>query len=114
MALFDLPESLLKLSTLPALATFAAGLKQTLADIPGRIRTGAKVVNQSGSLYDWKLAGLRAAVGALATGSRNPSLVFSLHAANAPDKPAILWRDRKLTYSQLDDRMNRIGAGLRR
>src|SRR5580704_4592303 len=118
MALFDLPgipgklRSLASLASPTTLATLTA-LRQTLADLPGRMRTGAKVANQSGMLYDWKLAGLRAAVGALSTGSRNPSLVFSLHAANSPDKPAILWRDRRLTYSQLDDRMNRIGAGLR-
>ncbi len=118
MALFDLPgipsklRSLASLASPTALATLST-LRQTLAALPDRMRTGAKVVNQSGMLYDWKLAGLRAALGALSTGSRNPSLVFSLHAANSPDKPAILWRDRKLTYSQLDDRMNRIGAGLR-
>jgi fatty-acyl-CoA synthase len=111
MALSDLPALL---PTLPAkLQTLRTNLKQTLADLPGRLRTGANVLNHSGMLYEWKLAGLRAAAGALSTGSRNPSLVFSLHAANSPDKAAILWRDRKLTYAQLDDRMNRIGAGLR-
>ncbi len=56
----------------------------------------------------------RAAAGALTTGARNPSLIFSLHAANSPDKPAILWRDRRLTYAQLDERMNRVGGGLQR
>jgi fatty-acyl-CoA synthase len=93
--------------------TLAANLKQTLAELPERARTGAKVVNQTGMLYEWRLPGIRTAVTALASGSRNPSLVFSLHAANSPDKPAILWRDRTLTYSQLDDRMNRAGAGMR-
>jgi fatty-acyl-CoA synthase len=100
-----------------ALSTFLPDrlqlLKQTLADLPDRMRTGVKVVNQSGMLYDWRVGGVRAALGALASGSRNPSLVFSLHAANSPDKAAILWRDRRLSYSQLDDRMNRIGAGMR-
>ena len=90
-----------------------ANLKQTLAELPERARTGAKVVNQTGMIYEWRLPGLRTAVSALASGSRNPSLVFSLHAANTPDKPAILWRDKVLTYAQLDDRMNRAGAGMR-
>lgn len=53
-------------------------------------------------------------MGALAGGSRNPSLIFSLHAANTPDKPALLWRDKRLSFADLDQRMNRAAAGLKR
>jgi fatty-acyl-CoA synthase len=111
------PSPLQLLQNLPGLQekvrALATNLKQTLAELPDRARTGVKVVNQTGMLYEWSLPGIRTAVTALASGSRNPSLVFSLHAANSPDKPAILWRDRTLTYAQLDDRMNRAGAGMR-
>jgi fatty-acyl-CoA synthase len=111
------PSPLELLQNLPGLKQkvrdLATNLKQTLAELPDRARTGARVVNQTGMLYEWRVQGLRTAVSALASGSRNPSLVFSLHAANSPEKPAILWRDKVLTYAQLDDRMNRAGAGMR-
>ncbi len=89
-------------------------LRESLAALPGRVRTGARVARQSGMLFTWTRPGLRKAVGALATGARNPSLIFQLHAANSPDKPAIVWRDRTLTFAQLDDRMNRAASGLQR
>jgi long-chain acyl-CoA synthetase len=99
--------------TNPAASTLNQ-LRESLAEIPERVRTGARVVRQSGLLYNFTLSGLRKAAVALASGSRNPSLVFQLHAANSPEKPAILWRDRRLTFAELDDRMNRAAVGLKR
>ena len=87
-------------------------LRESLAELPDRIRTGARVARQSGLLYSFTLPGVRKAVEALASGSRNPAMVFQLHAANTPDKPALLWRDRRLTFKELDDRMNRAAIGL--
>ncbi len=95
-------------------ATTLHQLRESLAEIPDRVRTGARVARQSGLLYNFTLPGLRKAVVALASGSRNPSLIFQLHAANSPEKPAILWRDRRLTFAELDDRMNRAAVGLKR
>src|SRR5580658_6547916 len=89
-------------------------LRDTMVELPDRIRTGARVAKQSGMLYTWRLPGLRVAVKALASGSRNPALVFQLHAANSPEKKALMWRDRTLTFAQLDDRMNRAAVGLQR
>ncbi len=89
-------------------------LRETISELPARLRTNARVVAQSGLLFEFHLSGLRAAVGALAGGSLYPSLIFSLHAANTPDKPALLWRDRRLSFAELDQRMNRAAAGLKR
>jgi fatty-acyl-CoA synthase len=89
-------------------------LRESLAELPERIRTGARVVRQSGLLYNFTLPGVRRAIEALASGSRNPALVFQLHAVNTPDKPALLWRDHRLTFKELDDRMNRAAIGLQR
>jgi len=99
--------------TTPAPTTLQQ-LRESIAELPERVRTGARVARQSGMLYTWTLPGIRKAVTALATGARNPAMVFSLHAANSPDKPALLWRDRVLTFAQLDDRMNRAALGLQR
>ena len=89
-------------------------LRSSIAEMPDRARTLARVVRQSGLLFELHLAGLRIAAGAAVRGGRNPSLIFALHGANSPEKPAILWRDRCLTYGQIDRRMNRAAAGLRR
>jgi fatty-acyl-CoA synthase len=97
---------------LSSLASRAATKALELAGIPDRARTFARVATQSGMLFDFSLAGLRFGIGALAKGGRNPSLIFALHGANLPDKPALIWRNRTLTYAQLDDRMNRAAAGL--
>ncbi|HTB75887.1 MAG TPA: AMP-binding protein, partial [Polyangiaceae bacterium] len=96
------------------LKTTAATTAADLALLPDRARTFGRVVRQSGLLFEFGLAGLRFAAGAALKGGRNPSLIFALHGANSPDKPAILWRDRRITYGDLDDRMNRVAAGLQR
>ncbi len=89
-------------------------LRASIAEMPDRARTLARVVRQSGLLFDLHFSGLRVAAGAVVGGARNPSLIFALHGANTPDKPAILWRDRCITYAELDRRMNQAGAGLQR
>ncbi|MGH7272691.1 MAG: AMP-binding protein, partial [Polyangiaceae bacterium] len=105
-------QSVQALQALPVVQTLKV-LGETIAGIPERIRTGARVVKQSGVLMELTIAGVRSAPGVLAKG-RNPSVIFAFHAANSPNKPAVLWRDRCLTYLQLDARMNRAAAGLQR
>jgi fatty-acyl-CoA synthase len=89
-------------------------LRTSIAEMPDRARTLARVIRQSGLLFELHLPGLRVALGATFRGARNPSLIFALHGANSPDKTAILWRDRCVTYGQLDARMNQAAAGLQR
>jgi fatty-acyl-CoA synthase len=89
-------------------------ISELVTELPGRVLTGARVMRQSGLLFEFRLSGLRAAAAAAIAGSRNPSLIFSLHAANTPDKTAVLWHDRCLTFAELDERMNRAAAGLKR
>jgi fatty-acyl-CoA synthase len=90
-----------------------AELRDTLVDMPTRVKTGARVASQSGLVFAINRRGLRALVGSIGA-PRNPSQIFKIHAANSPDKPALLWRDRSLTFGQLVERMNRAAAGLQR
>ncbi len=89
-------------------------LRETVSGLPARIKTSSRVVKQSGMLFELTIPGIRAIAGALVKGGGNPSLIFAFHAANSPTKTAILWRDRRLTFAQLDERMTRAGAGLQR
>jgi fatty-acyl-CoA synthase len=89
-------------------------IRESLKELPERARTAARVARQSGLLYSMTRPGLRAAAAILGGGTRNPSQIFKVHAANTPTKPAILWRDRRLTFAELDERMNRVAAALQR
>jgi fatty-acyl-CoA synthase len=89
-------------------------IRERLAELPERARTGARVARQSGLLFAITLPGLRAAARGLLSGTRNPSQIFQIHAANSPSKPAILWRDRRLDFRELDSRMSRAAAALQR
>jgi fatty-acyl-CoA synthase len=94
--------------------SFARGAGRRLAELPGRARTGARVARQSGLLFGMSPRGVQAAMLGLLREGHNPSLIFKIHAANTPDKPALLWRDHRLTFAELDERMNRAAAGLQR
>src|SRR5258708_38199816 len=85
-----------------------------LIDLPDRVRVAGRVARQSGLLCELRAAGLRAALKGLVGSTSNPSLVFRIHAANTPDKIAVKWRDRSLTFAELDERLDRVGAGLAR
>ncbi|MGH7296290.1 MAG: class I adenylate-forming enzyme family protein [Polyangiaceae bacterium] len=89
-------------------------LRTRLQELPQRARTAARVASQSGLLFSMTRAGLREAALMLKNGARNPSQIFKVHAANSPTKPALLWRDRRLTFGELDERMNRAAAALQR
>lgn len=43
---------------------------------------------------------------------QNPSSVFTMHAKNQPDRVALRFRGRGLTYAELDDRIDRLASGL--
>ena len=97
---------------LPSLSDLAR-VRETALALPGRARTVAHVAYQSGLLFKMTRQGLRATASALG-GPSNLSLVYKIHGANSPAKPALVWRDRSLTFGQLLERMNRVAAGLQR
>ena len=99
---------------MPPIGESLRALRESLVTLPERVRTGVRVGTQSGMVFALTLPGIRAGAQALLSNSRNPSLIFAFHAANAPDKKALFWRDRVLTFRELDDRMNRAAMGLRR
>jgi fatty-acyl-CoA synthase len=89
-------------------------LRERLADVPQRIATVAKVAQTSGMMWGLTVPGVRALASTLATGARNPSQVYRVHAVNTPDKPAIKWRDQSISFSELDRRIDAIASSLTR
>jgi fatty-acyl-CoA synthase len=57
-------------------------------------------------------AGIRTVVRVAASGARDPSQIYAVHAANSPSRAAVVWKDRVLTFGELDDRVNRVAAAL--
>jgi fatty-acyl-CoA synthase len=97
---------------MPNLATVRE-LRQRLADVPERVRVASKVANSSGLLWALRWPGVAAAVKALSSGANNPSAIFKIHAANSPDAIALQWRDRQISYGQLNADMDQLALGLR-
>jgi len=88
----------------------AREVKESIADAPARLRVGARVGHQTGVMWDFTAHGTVVALRAIR--APNPSQVYRIAAANIPDRPALLWRDTKITFSELDDQIDRLAKGL--
>jgi fatty-acyl-CoA synthase len=89
-------------------------IRERIATAPARLRVTARVARTSGMIWNWKAAGLKAAARMLLKERQSPSAVFRLHAANSPDRVGLVWRDQKLTFREIDERLDRIAAALAR
>jgi len=58
-------------------------------------------------------AGAKVMLEGLITQRTNPSLLYRFQARIQPDKTAILWRDQKRSFRELDEEIDGIGNGLR-
>jgi fatty-acyl-CoA synthase len=83
-----------------------------LREVPERVRTSARLSQQSGMLWSITRPGAIELVRVLASGSQNPSLIYRVNARNTPTKTALVWRDRMTTWAELDERIDRLSAGL--
>jgi fatty-acyl-CoA synthase len=93
--------------------SLAAGLRDA-REVPERIRTSVQLGRQSGMLWSLTRQGLVELVRVLASGSQNPSLIYRVNARNTPRKPALIWRGRTTSWAELDERIDRLSAGLAR
>lgn len=83
-----------------------------LREVPERVRTSARLSQQSGMLWSLSKPGMIELVRVLASGSQNPSLIYRVNARNTPSKPALIWRGRVTSWAELDERIDRLSAGL--
>jgi fatty-acyl-CoA synthase len=85
-----------------------------LRALPERARVASRVSLETGLVWSLSAAGVAELARALVSGSQNPSLLYRFHGRNTPRKLALVWRDRRLTWAELDARVDRACAGLRR
>lgn len=90
------------------------GLREGLRGLPDRVRVSTQLGRQSGLLWSLTRPGLVELAKVFTSASQNPSKIYRVHARNSPTKPALIWRDRTITWAELDDRIDRLSAGLAR
>jgi len=87
-------------------------LRENLREAPERVRTSARLGRQSGLMWSLTTPGLMALFRVFTSGSQNPSQIYRVHARNSPSKPALIWRGRSTSFAELDERIDRVSAGL--
>ena len=87
---------------------------ESIREAPERVRTSVRLGRQSGLLWSITTPGLLELARVLVSGSQNPSLIYRVNARNTPSKPAIIWRGRTTSWAELDERIDRLCAGLAR
>ncbi len=68
-----------------------------------------RVLKQTGVGKLVTMRGLWRMIRATVTNTRTPSTIYSFHAANVPDKPAFIWRDKMHTFASFDARATEVG-----
>lgn len=83
-------------------------------DVRDRVRVAAQFSKSTGMLWSMKTAGLRELAKVMTSGAQNPSKIYRVHAQNSPDKLALVWRDRRSSWRELDEHIDRFAGGLQR
>ncbi len=71
-----------------------------------------KALSNAGMLESGTPKGTRLFLGNVLRGDFHPSTIWAVHAANLADKEALVYKDRRLTWSQVNARINRLVHGL--
>jgi len=91
---------------------FLSSLVDRARDVPVRGALVAKLAQETGMMWSLSRRGAVEAARALAGGAQNPSLIYRIHAANVPNKPAVVQRDVSWTFREVDERIDRLAKGL--
>lgn len=95
---------------IPSLGSMGAEVRA----LSERVRVSSRLSRQSGLFWSLTRPGIVELIKTLASGSQNPSRLYRFHARNSPDKAAVIWRGQTITWAELDDRIDRLAAGLAR
>jgi fatty-acyl-CoA synthase len=82
-------------------------------DVTRKGRLYAHVLRKTGVLREIRLAGAWTALRTLVRGTSGPSAIFRIQHKNHPDRDAFVFEGRAWTYRDVDERVDRIAAGLR-
>jgi fatty-acyl-CoA synthase len=83
-----------------------------MKDAPARARAAWHMGRSTGMMWELRPSGVVQLLRMINRDYQNPSAVFTIHAKNQPDRVALRFRGRGLTYAELDDRIDRLASGL--
>ncbi|HEX4516832.1 MAG TPA: AMP-binding protein [Polyangiaceae bacterium] len=86
--------------------------RNRMKDVPGRARAAWHMGRSTGMMWELRPSGVAQLLKMINRDYQNPSAVFTIHAKNQPDRVALRFRGRGLTYAELDDRIDRLASGL--
>ncbi|HVJ92091.1 MAG TPA: AMP-binding protein, partial [Labilithrix sp.] len=92
----------------------AKSLREEVRSLPDRLRVTSRLSQQTGLLWSLSRPGVVELLKVFASGIQNPSAIYRVHGRNSPNKPALIWRGKTTTWAELDERIDRIVAGLSR
>jgi len=81
-------------------------------DAPARARAAWHMGTSTGSIWDLRPRGLYEMAKSLNREFQNPGAIYAIHAKNQPERVALRFRGRSVTYGELDDRLDRLASGL--
>ncbi len=91
-------------------------MRKRILDAPGsvigRARAAWHMGRNTGAIWELRPRGALEMVRSLSREFQNPSAVYTIHAKNQPERVAIRFRDRSITFGELDDRLDRLASGL--
>lgn len=87
-------------------------MRKRIADAPARARAAWHMGKNSGSIWELRPRGLLEMARSLNREFQNPSAIYTIHAKNSPERVAIRFRGRSITFGELDDRLDRLASGL--
>ncbi len=86
--------------------------RNRMKDAPARARAAWHMGRSTGMMWELRPRGVAQLLRMINRDYQNPSAVFTIHAKNQPDRVALRFRGRGLTYAELDDRIDRLASGL--
>jgi fatty-acyl-CoA synthase len=91
-----------------------SAVRERVREAPANVAVSARLARQSGLLWSMTRPGLVELARIVSSGSQNPGQLYRFHARNTPNGPAIVWRGRTTTWSELDERIDRLVSGFER
>jgi len=87
-------------------------IRARFKDAPARARAAWHMSKSTGMMWELRPGGIVELLRSISRDFQNPSVVFTIHAKNQPNRVALRFRGRSTTYAELDDRVHRLASGL--
>ncbi|HSQ64899.1 MAG TPA: AMP-binding protein [Polyangiaceae bacterium] len=87
-------------------------IQKRVVEAPARVRAVAKMSRSTGMLWELRPGGVIELVRMLGRNYENPSSLYAIQAKNQPNREAIRFRGRSLTFGELDERIAGVASGL--